>query len=224
MPRLEEPGAVAPPVVNVYNSPCHLKNSVMQDKASQTDENPHSQTATTRNTSSGDDVSTDTELILTCTICNKALESSEQLDNHIDSIHANPPPSSNTTAAAALSAPPPSSTASATPTSTQPVVSPQSSTPEAHPSVSNPAVENGYDCDFCNEQFSSPKIHEEHNSDKHATAYLQCESCMLRFKNSRQLENHRKASHGQTSETPLKTKTNLTSSTQSPGEPKSSNL
>ena len=50
-------------------------------------------------------------------------------------------------------------------------------------------------CDHCDENFLSSLLLQEHISARHSTAYLQCQSCMLRFQTRTQLRTHVKAYH-----------------------------
>ena len=95
------------------------------------------------------------EDVLQCTICNKTLQSSAHLENHIESTHGAAGPSEKS----------------------------------AKPSTES--------CDFCDATLSSTEILQEHISKKHATDYLQCPECMLRFQNRDQLRNHVSTCHTQ---------------------------
>ena len=50
-------------------------------------------------------------------------------------------------------------------------------------------------CDYCDDNFLSPLLLQEHISERHAIAYLQCHSCMLRFQTKLQLRTHVKTCH-----------------------------
>ena len=50
-------------------------------------------------------------------------------------------------------------------------------------------------CDYCDDNFLSPILLQEHISERHAIAYLQCHSCMLRFQTKLQLRTHVKTCH-----------------------------
>ena len=58
-------------------------------------------------------------------------------------------------------------------------------------------LESSIECEYCGETFPTQKLLHLHISSKHATNYIPCNSCKLRFHSKAQLETHMRTSHGQ---------------------------
>ena len=74
-------------------------------------------------------------------------------------------------------------------------------------------------CDQCNAMFSSKKLLNIHQSEKHPVHYIQCSLCKLRVQNRSKLELHIKESHGSRNVTPslALTPSSVSTSSSEPG-------
>ena len=158
------------PAVNVYASPCFQQHkNHMTDSATQTaaDNVPLSKPVAplpedcNQSAEAPLDMSTHSEEILACTICQGIFQSSRELDEHMEDAHDCPLP------------PPP--------------VDPPVETPESEV--------NSKICDYCSNVFLTEDLLQIHISDKHASDYIHCNSCMLRFQTKQKLEEHAQACH-----------------------------
>ena len=84
----DSPAASRLSPVNIFNSPCQGPRSSLVDRTVQTDTNDISSKDIAMTTPTNENISDDTETVLTCTICGKILETSAQLDLHIESDHS----------------------------------------------------------------------------------------------------------------------------------------
>ena len=83
------------PAVNIYNTvPCSHQRQVMLDKDSQTHDDPNTDESLDRSLPTATDAINkdehgpiDTEIVLVCTVCSQVLNTNEQLDLHMESVH-----------------------------------------------------------------------------------------------------------------------------------------
>ena len=87
--------------VNVYNTHCNHNRPYQVDRCTQTQTIMNISTTTsdastvavevsdTMDATDNEDSHDDTEIIFTCTLCNKDLKSSQQLDRHVENVHNN---------------------------------------------------------------------------------------------------------------------------------------
>ena len=104
---VSEPIVQKSPSVNVYNSLCHLQKPALLNKATQTSTDLSSDPPPTSalnmeptTVASASDTDTNNqlsqnasidEIVLACTICDRVLETSDQLDHHMEAMHGNSP-------------------------------------------------------------------------------------------------------------------------------------
>ena len=99
---LTDTPAKSTPTVNIYNSHGNHARPHMNDKATQSPQIPNSSSTSDLISNDANEVLNDVtasiiaenpnvEIVLTCTVCNKALESSDQLDLHMESLHGSDP-------------------------------------------------------------------------------------------------------------------------------------
>ena len=166
------------PAVNVYTFPCcpPHKNPVSDSATQTTKDGDHvplsKRTAPlAEDCSHGEapqDLSTHSEEILTCTVCNGTHQSSTQLDEHMEFAHDC----------------------------------------HLHPPAGRPESEvNGESCDYCSNVFPTQELLQVHISINHATDYIHCNSCMLRFQTKQKQEEHAQACHRALPVTPTQSAT-----------------